>query len=174
MKALLRELFKGYKKRRRENMDNESLAQIGESYIQAQQEQERKREEQQQKQEWEQQQQEQESCEDEFDVKILGNVVCQVTDIIFSRMGWEKLRAEEKQLLGDSFVGVVRKRVPGIISWSNEVNLGIAIAMIIITRISTKNKIEKYEEGYKDEGEGRSSNSSNLRAQGRGKKLFPR
>lgn len=152
-------------------MEDENLAQIGESYIQAMQR-EQILQEQEQKEQQKKQEQQQEG-EDEFDVKILGNLICQGTDIIFSRIGWEKLRVEEKQLLGDSFVRVVRKRVPGAIKWSDEINLGIAIVMIIITRVGSKSKVEEYKKEYKNEKGKGSSNSSDIRPPRRGKNLFP-
>ena len=146
-------------------MENENLAQIGESYIQAVQ-----KEEQEQRQK-EQQQQERLQQQEQAEMKILGDLLCRVVDIIFARKGWEKLRIEEKQLLGDSFVGVMRKRAPGVIKWSDEIKLGVAIAMIIATRIGV-NEVKKCEKEYENEEKKGSSNSSDIGPPRRGKNLF--
>ena len=156
-------------------INDENLAQIGESYIQAQQAQtQQAQEKQKEKISIVETQATEKKDEDEFDVKALGNLVCKVMDITFSRIGWEKLNIEEKQALSDSFIGVIRKRIPRVIRWGNEINFGIVIAVIILSRIDISDRIGEYkEEENKDESK-KISNSFNSGASGRGKNLFPR
>lgn len=147
-------------------MNDESLAQIGESYIQAQQQQEK------QKKSSVTEAEEQITEEkDEFNIKILGDLICKVMDIVFSRINWEKLNIEEKQAISNSFVGVIRKRVPRVVKWGAEIDFGITMAIIILSRINILR--EHKEEKSKNENKG-ISNNFNFRTQGRGKNLFPR
>ena len=143
-------------------MGDESLAQIGEGYIQSQQE----------KASTAETLAADEKKNDEFDVKPLGGLVCKVMNIIFSRVGWEKLEAEEEQSLSDGFIEVVRKRMPAVATWGSEISFGIVMAVIILTRISIPGKVEEYEEEYESENKG-VAGSSNPGSPGRGKNLFP-
>ena len=154
-------------------MNSENLAQIGEGYIQAQQAQQAQGEPEEKSSAAKVSTGDKEGG-DEFDVKVLGDLVCEVMDIIFSRISWERLSAEEKQLVSGSFVSVIKKRVPKVVGWGSEVSFGIVMAMIILTRISIPGEVEEYREEKNKNGNKGVADSSNLGSPGRGKNLFPR
>lgn len=138
-------------------MNDESLAQIGEDYAQAQEEKKSAAPE------------EKNSAAmngDEFDIRVLGDLVCEVTDVVFSRIGWKELSAEERQLLSSSCISLIKKRIPKVVGWGSEVSFGIIVATIILTRVGIPDRGEEDGKGVTD--------SPNLGTQGRGKDIFPR
>ena len=142
-------------------MDSENLAQIGEAYIQSQQE----------KIPVAEAPTTDEKRGDELDIKALGNLLCKTMNIIFSRVGWEKLKTEEEQSLSDNFIGVIRKRMPTVAIWGSEISFGVIMAVIVLTRIGSLNEVKEYKKGYENENKGISDNS-NFRTPRRGKNLF--